>query len=1704
MKKLITCLILLTTIFSLPGYAQTFGNEWINYGQSYYKFKVGKDNIYRISISSLHALGMPTTVSGSQLQLIREGKEIPLYVSNANTLSGTDFMEFYGEKANGAVDLPLYQFPEMQLNPDMNLLSDTAYYFITYNNLSTNLRWNESSNNISSPPQKEDYCWNRLRTNFRNEFVSGASAPEGNLPGGARYELNSSQYEVEGFVRRTTLATDSLNFTLTSAYKLAGAPQATIQTAVVGKAYSSHRTTVLLNNNLVTDSTYGSFDLKRFSVSMPMSWLPTSNIVQVKHVPDLTLPNDRFGVSYVDIKYPMIYNFANRMNFYFELSPKPTAYYLEITNFKSDGVAPRLYDLENKTYFIGDIATAGMVKFLIPASSITKRFMLQGQQTAALNPVTALQSVSFKNFNLTANQGNYIILTHTAYTNDGTGHDYVNDYKQYRASAVGGGFQPTVSYTEDLFNEFGYGYDYSSLALKNFLHFAHTHSSWVERPKYVFIIGKGFDYNRYLTYYQNKGPYYPFEAVPSFGEPSSDLLLTDFAKNNKPQIPIGRLTCFNGSDIGDYLQKVKEHEQVLASTVQTEEEKLWQKNFLHIAGTNNAAEQLPIVLSLKGHEDRISDPFYGGKVTTIKKGSTMEVETINSKIIDDVINNGVAFIQFFGHSSSTNIDYGLDFPENYTNFKKYYFFMANGCSAGDVFVLTPLKLLSEKFVLVPGRGSIGFIANVNTSFSDDLGIYTDSLYSHISTRSYGMGMGDQIQRNTASLMSNSGLASNFLFRMHCQQIQLNGDPAVKIFNYPKPDYLVESNDIAFNQLNLTSTVDSLDFKFRIHNLGRITNDSCKLVVKRQLPDNTEFFVVNKTIPAFSPTDSFEVRIPTLGETGVGLNTISIELDPDFLIDEISETNNKINYTFTIYNDDLLPVFPYNFSIVSQQGVVLSGSTLNTTADSRNYLIQIDTTETFNSPSFRTTMITSKGGVVKWQPNITLNEGSVYYWRMAMDTLYGNKFHRWTTYSFIYLNQQPPGWNQSHVYQWQKNNFTDCYVDSTSRTFKFSGENRTITVSNACMDGALGYNFGDYFVKQNGITMYTHGCDPSSYGSFQFVLIDSATGKVWQNKRPIPSVPLGKYGSWPPCLGDGVDSIKVNPFFEFSFKTAAWRKTIMDFLDSIPAGTYVMMQDRICLGGGCGNRNNVFINQWKADTTLYGSGNSLYHKLINMGFTQIDSFYKNRPMVYWTQKDRPQTVQQFVGIDTTIKLNPVFEFPATLFEGTMSSVKIGPAKSWTNFIKLPYSNDPTVIDSVVYSVSGIDSNGSETFLTHMANDTTLSFISATQYPYIRLSVLNKDNTYQTPEQLHYWRVHYTPVPEAALNGNLLYSFKDTLSQGEVGQFRMALENLTPYAMDSMLVHYTLIDKNSNKISLPPKRYKPLAGLDTISVELPLPSLNYPGRNTLIVEANPNKDQPEQYHPNNIAYRSFYVVPDSKNPVLDVTFDGIHILDKDIVSAKPFIQILLRDENKYLALDDTSLIEVYLKYPGNITDSVRIPFDGTILKFYPASTTGLDKKNQARLEFKPVFTEDGNDYVLIVQARDKTKNESGSSSYKVSFEVVNQPSITAVLNYPNPFTTHTQFVFTLTGSEVPSNMKIQILSVTGKVVREITSSELGLMHIGRNITEYKWPGDDQFGKPLGNGVYLYRVVSNLHGKNMDIRKSGADKWMEHGFGKLYIMR
>jgi hypothetical protein len=283
----------------------------------------------------------------------------------------------------------------------------------------------------------------------------------------------------------------------------------------------------------------------------------------------------------------------------------------------------------------------------------------------------------------------------------------------------------------------------------------------------------------------------------------------------------------------------------------------------------------------------------------------------------------------------------------------------------------------------------------------------------------------------------------------------------------------------------------------------------------------------------------------------------------------------------------------------------------------------------------------------------------------------------------------------------------------------------------------------------------------------------------------------------------------------------------------------------------------------------------------------------------------------------------------------------------------------------------------------------------------------------------------------------------------------------------------------------------------------------GLNTLLIEANPidtitgRYDQPEQYHFNNIAQLRFLIQDDRENPMLDVTFDGLHIIDGDVVSARPEVQVTLDDENQTLLLDspsDTMHFKVFLTDPSNATNRIYFRQAGQeIMQFVPAN----GPENVSRIMYRPTFAADGS-YTLTVQASDISRNQSGDNDYKVRFEVVNKPTITEVLNYPNPFTTSTRFVFTVTGQQPPTYMKIQIMTVSGRVVREIGMEELGPIRVGRNITEYAWDGTDEFGDKLARGVYLYRVVAKLNGEEIEYRSTNAAGFFEKGIGKMYLLR
>src|SRR5690606_35379115 len=133
--------------------------------------------------------------------------------------------------------------------------------------------------------------------------------------------------------------------------------------------------------------------------------------------------------------------------------------------------------------------------------------------------------------------------------------------------------------------------------------------------------------------------------------------------------------------------------------------------------------------------------------------------------------------------------------------------------------------------------------------------------------------------------------------------------------------------------------------------------------------------------------------------------------------------------------------------------------------------------------------------------------------------------------------------------------------------------------------------------------------------------------------------------------------------------------------------------------------------------------------------------------------------------------------------------------------------------------------------------------------------------------------------------------------------------------------------------------------------------------------------EKYHFNNVAELPFYVNKDKINPILDVTFDGIHILNGDIVSPQSEIVIELTDENQYLALDDTSDYEVYITSPGVVEKRIYFNQSGqNKMTFIPASLP----KNKSRIIYPGNFPVDG-DYKLRVRANDKSSNQSGIYDY-----------------------------------------------------------------------------------------------------------------------------
>jgi hypothetical protein len=99
-----------------------------------------------------------------------------------------------------------------------------------------------------------------------------------------------------------------------------------------------------------------------------------------------------------------------------------------------------------------------------------------------------------------------------------------------------------------------------------------------------------------------------------------------------------------------------------------------------------------------------------------------------------------------------------------------------------------------------------------------------------------------------------------------------------------------------------------------------------------------------------------------------------------------------------------------------------------------------------------------------------------------------------------------------------------------------------------------------------------------------------------------------------------------------------------------------------------------------------------------------------------------------------------------------------------------------------------------------------------------------------------------------------------------------------------------------------------------------------------------------------------------------------------------------------------------------------------------------------------------------------NNSGKAFTEFIVADNSELAIDHILNYPNPFTTNTAFYFDHNAPGQELDVRIQVFTVSGKLVKTLDAIFASNSYRAGPIY---WDGRDEFGDEIGKGVYIYKV-------------------------------
>jgi hypothetical protein len=1631
MKYLIIFLALILTS-KLAISQQIYGNEWINYSQSYYKIKIAKDGVYKIDYNTLNNAGIDlTNINPKNISLYRNGREEAIYIKGESDLKfdTNDFLVFYGKANTGETDLPLYENPNFQSNPYFSLYTDTACYFLTINNVEGK-RMTEfnSPQNLASQTQ---IIANTIYS-FNNNYYGGAYILA---------QTTTSEYsEGEGYGGSLIGAGQSQTFQINTPDYIAGT-SITTNYGFIGRSNASssnnsgfnHHTKLEISSdgssfNKLLDTTFRSY---KFIKNAKASTLAATNQIFIKYnvVNDLGAATDYQAPTFFKVDYFRDLNLSS--NSFLLFKPSSNDPILKFVFSSNSFSSPQLFDLKNNEIIFGT-KTSNSITFTAKNSE-EKGYILFDEATAQ---TTSLEKVNFTDYFKNNNNPNFFIVTHPKLSTS------ANDYENYRKQT---GFKTLKVNVNDLYDQYYYGIT-SPLAIRNFTQY--IQNKLQNEPKYLLLLGKGLHETEFR--YGDKN----LELVPTIGYPASDAMYSAplYGNDLAPIVNISRIAATNNEEVEAYLNKLK--------TYESKPDFLERKNIIHISGGGSLGENLTWSGYQNTYNSFAAKEYFGDKNVQFHKNVNQPItNNLREKIVAE-INKGASFVSFLGHGSSFSTEINFGEPGELGN-DVSLFYLINGCLAGNP--NTSASSIGENFINQPNKGAIGWIATSDEAVASYLAGMSNNLYRNLFKDNYGL----PVSYCLSKAIKDYQQPSDVLNRMLCRQINFQGDPAVKFYSPNLPDYYLENGSIFIATQNATTNLDSIKVGLVVKNLGKAVTDKLQVSISRKLADNTIINYPNLSLDPVYNTDTIYFNIPTEGNNGAGNNTLIIKLDPQNLISELNELNNNYDLEFLLPGTGVNLLYPKKDFVVNNTNVNLLAQQSNLFAKNSSFIFELDTTINFNS-TYKQSKIISANALAKASFTLLNKNNQNYFWRVKIDDPQ-NLNSTWQQGSFLYSSLL-----LNDVLSINHNNAENTLsnfniVLNNNNKFEFTKTSFFVTLQTRGDDAPTN-------------TERTYRSDPGGrlafagyeFGGFTLVAFSPLTSKVFS----YPSA--YNFRNYP---DDNPKDYTGQYFFNLNSLTDA--DSLVSYIKSIPKGFHV-----VGFNGRANNLKNMTQNAKDAFKLL--------------GCNLIQNVEPGEPYMFFGKKgntigdalefipDRnssiPPKLQEF---KFTQEYNPYWD------NGYYQTNKIGPVSKWESLVS-DFSEKETS-DQLNIDIFGYDRSNNSTLLqSNITSDNTdLSFIDAKKYPYISVRVNVKDAVNHTPIQLNSLFVKFKDISETTFDLDLPYVFHaDQIQEGDSLKISSNFKNISRYPTDSISVYSVLTKTNNQEVKTKILSFAPLQADGHQQIDYKLSTLGLVGTNNLKLQLETNNDS---YGFNNQIKVPFTVKGDNKQPLLNITFDGKNIINREIVSPSPNININLKDENEFILLKDTSVVEVYIKEEKD-QDFKRVYYRNNDLVFNAANNS---KNNSATINYNPKNLKDGI-YTLKVKSKDQSGNLSSTNDYQIDFEVINESTITNFYPYPNPVVNSMKFVFTLTGDKIPDKIKIQISNMSGKIVREVLKSELGNIKIGNNISDFSWDGTDQFGDRLANGVYFYKVFISDNENDVNKRNTSGDAYFKNQMGKIYLLK